>query len=115
MFHHFLPLKGVVIRDSSHLQYLSCATNLQLLPNFVVNNCNDTKDHDIAVKAVLDSSFVRKGCERPRGTSASVYSKCGTKDVRDLLPNPTSSWIEDFVKEETVQGIYVELCPFSGA
>jgi len=95
---------GVVLGESSHIQYLSCSTNLQLLPDFNVNTCNDTNDHEISLRAFLDSSLVRKGCERLHGTSNSVYSKCGAKDVTDLLPNPSSNWVEDFLKEETVQG-----------
>lgn len=95
----------MTLKGSSNLQYLSCGTNLQLLPNFDINDCKDTEDHRITVSAVLDSSLVRKGCERSHGTTANVYSKCGVKDFADLLSNPSSSWVEDLVTEETVQGI----------
>ena len=104
---------GIIVQSSSRVQYLSCATNLQLLPSFKLNDCNYTDDHVLTVSAVLDSSLVRKGCERSHGAGTSVYSKCGVKDVTDLLPNPNSSWMEDSITEETVQGILQYFHPWN--
>ncbi len=96
----------MVLKSENSLKYPPCTENLQLLPHAEINYCgNDNKEHDFSVTAHLDSSLVRKGCERSRENILSLYKQCGAPDVTDLLPTSNNGWVEDLIKEETIQGM----------